>query len=181
LGRDRTAWSTKHPIYSAAIDEAMGDGALGVADDDDEVEVEAELVVTAKLEVDEDMAREDADDCEGEVDREEMTEVEDPADVEVEVDVAAEVVEVLDEIEDARLDVPEDEIDDVAGEVAADDDDVEDIDAETDDDTEVEPTAQTPILQLPPQIWLLSPPHLAEQSVSGTLALLETAFNSFAQ
>jgi hypothetical protein len=54
----------------------------------------------------------------------------------------------------------------------------------TDDDTDgarPEPTAQMLNLQLPPQTWLASPPHLAEQSVSGTLALLTAAFNSFEQ
>jgi hypothetical protein len=127
----------------------MGDGALGVADDDDKVE--AELLVAAELEVDEDIAREDEDDWMDDVDREEVTEVEDPADIEVEVDAAAKVVAVLDENEDARLDVPEDEIDDVNAD-GADVDDVADDDAEADDDTEVEPTAQTLILQLPPQI-----------------------------
>jgi hypothetical protein len=127
----------------------MGDGALGVADDDDEVE--AELLAAAALLADEGMAREDEEDWMDDVDREEVTEVEDPAVVEVEVGAAAEVVEVLDEIEDARLDVLEDEIDAVKEEVA-DVDDVADDDAETDDDTEVEPTAQTLILQLPPQI-----------------------------
>jgi hypothetical protein len=56
-------------MYSLAIDEAMGDGATDVVDVADEVEDKAELVVPDVLEVDEEVDREDEDDCTDEVDR----------------------------------------------------------------------------------------------------------------
>ena len=157
MGSDRADWSAKHPIYSLAIDEAMGDAAMDVVDVADEVEVTAELVVVVGFEVDEDVDRENEDDCVDEVDREEVVEVvevkvlidldEDDAAAAIEV---VEVVEVLVDIDDARLDVLEDEVDEVDDEVA--DDDVADDDVATEDDIEVESTAQTLTLQLPPQI-----------------------------
>jgi hypothetical protein len=158
LGRDRTDWSAKHPIYSLAIDEAMGDGAMDVVDVADDVEDKAELVVADGLEVDEEADREEEDDCTDEVDREaeeEVMEVEVLIDFEDDDDAAAvevlEVVEVLVDIDDARLDVLEEEIDDFE-EGMADADEVADTDVRVDDDPEAESTDQTLILHVPPQI-----------------------------
>lgn len=48
-------------MYSLAIDEAMGVGALDVVDVADEVEDTAELVVVTGLDVDVEVEREDED------------------------------------------------------------------------------------------------------------------------
>jgi hypothetical protein len=88
--------------------------------------------------------------------------------------------EELDVLDVARLGEVDDEVDDAMIGVL-DKDEVEDTDDDNDDETVVESIAQTLTLQLPPHNCVLSPPHLEEQSVSGTLALFETAFNSFPQ
>ena len=155
MGRDRIDWSTKHPIYSLAIDEAMGVGALDVVDvADDEVEDNAELVVATALEVDVDVERENEDDGVVEVDPEEVMAVELLIDLEEDDKVTAvevvEVVEVLVDVDDARLDVLEEEIDDFEEEMA-DVDEVADDDVAAEDDTDVESTDQTLIRQVPPQ------------------------------
>lgn len=156
MGRDRIDWSAKHPIYSLAIDEAMGVGALDVVDVADEAEDKAELVVATGLEVEVEveMEREDEDDCVDEVDPEEVMVVELLIDLEEDDKVVAveavEVVKVLVDVDDARLDVLEEEIDDFEEEIA-DVDDVADDDVAADDDTDVKSTDQTLILQVPPQ------------------------------
>jgi hypothetical protein len=129
----------------------MGDGAMDVVEVADEVEDEAELVVAAGLEVVEEADREEEDDCTDEVDREVM-------DVEVLIDLeeddnaaALEVIEVLDDADDTRLDVLDEDTAD-ADDGVVDVDDFVDDDAEADDDTEVESTDQTLILHVPPQI-----------------------------
>ena len=75
-------------------------------------------------------------------------------DLEEDDEVAAvevvEVAEVLVDVDDARLDVVEEEIDDFEEEMA-DVDEVAGIDVAADDDTDVESTDQTLILQVPPQ------------------------------
>jgi len=130
----------------------MGDAALDVVDVADEVEDNAELVVVTGLDVDVEveMEREDEDDCVDEVDPEEVMAVELLIDLEEDdVTAAVEVVEVvgvLVDVDDARLveiDDFEEEIADVV-EVAGDD-------VTADDDTDVESTDQTLILQVPPQ------------------------------
>ena len=89
-----------------------------------------------------------------EVDPEEVMAVELLIDLEEDDEVAAvevvEVAEVLVDVDDARLDVLEEEIDDFEEEMA-DVDEVADEDVAADDDTDVESTAQTLILQVPPQ------------------------------
>jgi len=157
LGRDRTDWSAKHPIYSLAIDEAMGDGAMDVVDVADEEEDEAELVVAAKLEVDKEVTRDEVDDWTDNVDREEVEvmEIEVLITLEEDDDTAAveveEVVEVLDDTEDARLDMLDEEIVDFEEEIAGVDDVADEV-VGADDDIEVESTDQTLILHVPPQI-----------------------------
>jgi hypothetical protein len=58
---------------------------------------------------------------------------------------------VFDDAEDTRLDVLEEEIDIFEEEIAS-VDEVADVDVNADDDPEVEPTAHTLILHVPPQI-----------------------------
>lgn len=161
----------------------MGEGVLDEVEVTDEVVGGDELLVAGEveLELDEAVDRELDDDCVDTVDRAEEAKAEELINVEEDVDPKiVEVTEVLDDIDDMRLDVLEDERDDTEDSLT-DDGDVDDSGIETDEDAAVESTAQTLILQCPPQVWLWFPPHLAEQSVSGTRALLEAEFNSFEQ
>lgn len=101
-----------------------------------------------------------------------MLEIEADVDDFVEEEVT-ELIERLEAFADELLkDVDEEAIDEVDANVVVEDDD---------EAADTESTAQTPILQLPPHSWFLSPEHFAEQSVSGTLALFEAALRSFAQ
>jgi len=135
----------------------MGDGAMDVVDVADELRGGAELVVAAKLEVDKEVTRDEVDDWTDDVDREELEvmEIEVLITLEEDDDTAAveveEVVEMLDDTEDTRLDMLDEEILDVEEEIA-DVSEVADDVVVADDDIEVESTDQTLILHEPPQI-----------------------------
>jgi len=90
-------------------------------------------------------------------------------------------IDELDMLDVGRLVVVVEEVDNGMVEVLAADDEDDDAAVDEAEETGVESTAYTLILQLAPHNCVLSPPHLAEQSVSGTLALFDTAFNSFPQ
>ena len=125
-----------------------------------------------------------------EVDRDELEDGVKGVDLEgvvelLEADDIEEVEEAVpDVVEDVFELITEDEVDE-EDEAAADMARLEVLEAEFDEDggdeAEVESTAYTPILQLPPHFWLASPPHLAEHSASGARQLGEAALSSLAQ